>query len=327
MRILLALDGSPSADRARALVASLAWPAGTTVVRVVAALDVAPALWGGPWIPAIPVDADQLEEEAVVELTRVLAGGHGPPGGGRAARSRPSCCAARPSAAIVEDARLWQPDLIVVGSRGHGPVETAVLGSVSAAIVDHADCPVLVARGDHAARVILAEDGSPAGMAARDVVAAWPAFAAIPVLVVGVVDVAAPWRSGIAPTMFGAAMDVYTDMITSARTTHREIVAATEAHLRAAGRTVSGELREGDPADQLRQAVHGPGRRPHRRRLARPRRDQPARDGQRRPRRPDPRPLLGPGGEAAPRGPLRRTGRVSSCARPGPRRRRVGRWP
>jgi len=53
MRILLALDGSPSADRARALVTSLAWPEGS-VVRIVAALDVAPALWGGPWIPAIP---------------------------------------------------------------------------------------------------------------------------------------------------------------------------------------------------------------------------------------------------------------------------------
>jgi nucleotide-binding universal stress UspA family protein len=256
MRILLALDGSPSADRARALVTSLAWAPGTTV-RLVAALDVAPALWGGPWIPAIPVDADELEGEAVDELTRVLQ------------EARPAMEAAgltveaellrgRPSAAIVDDARIWHPDLIVVGSRGHGPVETAVLGSVSAAIVDHATCPVLVARGDHAARVILAEDGSPAGMAARDVVATWPAFAAIPVLVVGVVDVAAPWRSGIAPTMFGAAMDVYTDMITSARTTHHEIVAATEAHLRAAGRSVSGELREGHPADQLRQAATDP---------------------------------------------------------------------
>ncbi len=256
MRILLALDGSPSADRARALVASLAWPAGSTV-RVVAALDVVPALWGGPWIPAIPVDADQLEEEAVGELTRVLL------------EAQPALEAAgltveaellrgRPSAAVVDDARLWAPDLVVVGSRGHGPVETALLGSVSAAIVDHAACPVLVARGDHAARVILAEDGSPAGMAARDLVAAWPAFATIPVVVVGVVDVAAPWRSGIAPTMFAAAMDVYTDMIASARTTHREIVAATEAHLRAAGRTVSGELREGDPADQLRRAATDP---------------------------------------------------------------------
>jgi nucleotide-binding universal stress UspA family protein len=256
MRILLALDGSPSADRARALVASLAWPPGT-MVRVVAALDVAPALWGGPWIPAIPVDADQLEDEAVGELTRVLLDAQ-PALEAAGLKVEAELLRGRPSAAIVDDARLWGPDLIVLGSRGHGPVETAVLGSVSAAVVDHASCPVLVARGDHAARAILAEDGSPAGMAARDLVAAWPAFTSIPVVVVGVVDVAAPWRSGIAPTMFAAAMDVYAEMITSARTTHREIVAATEAHLRAAGRTVSGELREGDPADQLRRAATDP---------------------------------------------------------------------
>lgn len=256
MRILLALDGSPSADRARALVTSLAWPEGS-VVRIVAALDVSPALWGGPWIPAVPVDADQMEEEAVVELTRVVQEAREPlVAAGLEVEAE--LLRGRPSAAIVEDAKLWAPDLVVVGSRGHGPVETAVLGSVSAAIVDHATCPVLVARGDHAARVILAEDGSAAGIAARDVVAAWPAFAAIPVLVVGVVDVAAPWRSGIAPTMFAAAMDVYTDMLTTARTTHRDIVAATEAHLRAAGRKVTGELREGDPADQLRRAATDP---------------------------------------------------------------------
>jgi hypothetical protein len=46
MRILLAVDGSPSATRARDLVASLPWPEGS-VVRVLAALDIAPALWGG----------------------------------------------------------------------------------------------------------------------------------------------------------------------------------------------------------------------------------------------------------------------------------------
>ncbi len=256
MRILLALDGSASADRARSLVASLRWPE-DTVVRAVAALDVAPALWGGPWIPAVPVDADQFEEAAVVELTRVLQEAIGLLAtSGLAVEAE--LLRGRPATAIVEDAKLWQPDLIVVGSRGHGPVETAVLGSVSAAIVDHASCPVLVARGDHAARVILAEDGSPAGMAARDLVASWPAFASIPVHVIGVVDVAAPWRSGIAPTMFGAAMDVYTDMLTTARTMHRDIVAATESHLRKAGRTVTGELREGDPADQLRRAVSDP---------------------------------------------------------------------
>lgn len=253
MRILLALDGSPSADRARALVTALTWPAGSTV-RIVAALDVAPALWGGPWIPAIPADADVLEGEAVDELTRVLQEAR-PPLEAAGLAVEAELLRGRPSAAIADEAGLWAPDLVVLGSRGHGPVETAVLGSVSAAVVDHAKCPVLVARGDHVARVILAEDGSPAGMAARDVVAEWPAFADLPVLVVGVVDVAAPWRSGIAPTMFAAALDVYTEMLTTARTTHREIVAATAAHLRAAGLAAEGELREGDPADQLRRAA------------------------------------------------------------------------
>ncbi len=77
MRILLALDGSDSADRARALVTSLAWP-DPTIVRVVAALDVTPALWGGPWIPAVPVDADELEAQAVADLTRVVQEARGP---------------------------------------------------------------------------------------------------------------------------------------------------------------------------------------------------------------------------------------------------------
>jgi len=256
MRILLALDGSPSADRARALVTSLPWGPGTTV-RVVAALDVAPALWGGPWIPAIPADADALEDEAVAELTRVVEDARGPlDAAGLTVEAE--LLRGRPAAAIVDDARRWRPDLIVVGSRGHGPVETALLGSVSAAIVDHAACPVLVARGDHVARVVLGEDGSEGGIAARDVVATWPVFAALPVLVVGVVDVAAPWRSGIAPTMFAAAMDVYTEMVTTSRATHREIVAATTAHLRAAGRSAEGELREGDPPDQLCRAAADP---------------------------------------------------------------------
>lgn len=253
MRILLALDGSPSADRARALVASLPWPAGS-LIRIVAALDIAPALWGGPWIPAIPADADALEDEAVAELTRVLQEAL-PTLEATGLTVEAELLRGRPSAAIVEEAKLWGPDLVVVGSRGHGPVETALLGSVSSAVVDHATCPVLVARGDHVARIVLAEDGSPAGMAARDVVTDWPPFASIPVLVVGVVDAAAPWRSGIAPTMFAAALDVYTEMLVSARTTHREIVAATAAHLRTPTRAVEGELREGDPATQLCNAA------------------------------------------------------------------------
>ena len=44
-------------------------------------------------------------------------------------------------------------DLMVIGSRGFGPVRTVIMGSVSRHVIDHAPCPVIVVpRGDPAAR-------------------------------------------------------------------------------------------------------------------------------------------------------------------------------
>ncbi len=50
-----------------------------------------------------------------------------------------------PAGRIVELARLRDVDLIVVGSRGLGPIAGTLLGSVSREVLQHADRPVLVA--------------------------------------------------------------------------------------------------------------------------------------------------------------------------------------
>jgi nucleotide-binding universal stress UspA family protein len=52
--------------------------------------------------------------------------------------------AAPPASLIVDAARSSGADLIVVGSRGRGPLKAALLGSVSREVVRHAPCPVVV---------------------------------------------------------------------------------------------------------------------------------------------------------------------------------------
>ena len=47
---------------------------------------------------------------------------------------------------IVSLAEEEGAGLIVMGSRGQGGIQRALMGSVSAAVVQHAHCPVLVVR-------------------------------------------------------------------------------------------------------------------------------------------------------------------------------------
>ncbi len=51
-----------------------------------------------------------------------------------------------PAAKIVEGAKNWSADVIVIGSHGRGKVQKLLLGSVAEGVVRHAPCPVLVVR-------------------------------------------------------------------------------------------------------------------------------------------------------------------------------------
>jgi nucleotide-binding universal stress UspA family protein len=51
-----------------------------------------------------------------------------------------------PAAKIIEGAKGWPADLIVIGSHGRGGVQRLLLGSVAESVVRHAPCPVLVVR-------------------------------------------------------------------------------------------------------------------------------------------------------------------------------------
>ena len=50
-------------------------------------------------------------------------------------------------------------ELLVVGSRGHGPIVEAIIGSVSSYCVHHAPCPVVVVRAPKPVETETAQDG------------------------------------------------------------------------------------------------------------------------------------------------------------------------
>jgi nucleotide-binding universal stress UspA family protein len=58
-----------------------------------------------------------------------------------------------PAEEIVAEARTGGHDLVIVGSRGLGPVGRLMLGSVSTKVVDRSPCPVLVAGEDMSERI------------------------------------------------------------------------------------------------------------------------------------------------------------------------------
>jgi nucleotide-binding universal stress UspA family protein len=81
----------------------------------------------------------------------------------------------RPAEGILEVAEQSGAGMIVMGSRGVGPVERLVMGSVSEEVVHHSGLPVLLMRGKGRAwppaSVVLGEDASPEARGAAELAA------------------------------------------------------------------------------------------------------------------------------------------------------------
>ncbi len=253
MRILLATDGSHAAEQGVGLVDNVEWPLGS-IVRAVAVLDERPDVFGTPFVPATDDQYGRMERELEQTLEHALE---------RTQKrlTRPGLTGecevlrGRPASRIVQVAEEWRADLIVVGHRGLGPFRTMLLGSVSAEVVDHALCPVLVARRDRVGEAILADDGSETAARAREFLATHPCLAPRAVEVLAVADVtystaavmATPVGAGVPGDWEGAAAH--------ARGEAGEAARAAAARLSEAGLVASAETREGDPAHEIVHAA------------------------------------------------------------------------
>jgi nucleotide-binding universal stress UspA family protein len=249
VRVLFATDGSRSADRARDLLARLPWPDGTHF-SVVCALEARGELFAAPWMAPSPPELDSVEAELLRHADVTLDDAE-------RTLDRPGrsverlTLRGRPASAIVEEARAWKADLLVLGNRGHGPIASMVLGSVSAEVVDHAPCPVLVVREDEITSVVFADDGSAGAARASGVLRSWPIFHGLPIDVVSVAETAMPWSAGMAAGLYDEVVASYARDVELARENTRELAHRSADQLRTAGLTAVPHVLEGDAAHTI----------------------------------------------------------------------------
>jgi len=131
--ILVAWDGSDHAKRALAEAVDLArtQEARLTLLTVAAPIHAWPA-----YVPPITeADLESSANQTLAEGEAIVPDGI--PVSGRTA-------VGYPGVELLKRAAAANHDLIVMGSRGRGAVRSAVLGSVSHFVLNHATVPVLI---------------------------------------------------------------------------------------------------------------------------------------------------------------------------------------
>jgi len=129
-RVLLATDGSETSAAAARALAERPWPEGSEF-KVVSVEE--------PWaLKSSRVKHDEQAQEAVRSVQQVLASA--------GLNATGAVLSGNAKEVILEEARKWEADLIVVGSHGRRGFRRLLLGSVSEAVAMSAHCSVVVVR-------------------------------------------------------------------------------------------------------------------------------------------------------------------------------------
>lgn len=167
MKVLVAIDNSPSFETILEAVVNRSWPARTTfcVLNIV-------NLQRFEELPALIEDASREGERLAQEGARRISAA--------SYEAFPKTSPGHPRSDISCFAKEWGADLILVGSHGHGTFGRFLLGSVAQGVLRTASCSVEIVRSAPKAslprKVLLATDGSECSVGAAQAVAAqlWP---------------------------------------------------------------------------------------------------------------------------------------------------------
>jgi nucleotide-binding universal stress UspA family protein len=132
--IAVGYDGGAEAKVALQRAEALAKPAGATLrlLTVVTPPVATPVMVAGAYSPEYPPDPERVIDEGLRSVENALA-------------AEPVRLDGDPATELTRECAEGV-DLLVVGSRGYGPLARVLLGSVSRKVVEDAPCPVLVVR-------------------------------------------------------------------------------------------------------------------------------------------------------------------------------------
>jgi nucleotide-binding universal stress UspA family protein len=247
MRIVLGLDGSDASLTALDLVKVTNWPANTTI-RLVRAFELPTDETARAPFPS-DADGDDDRHPTLFDALQGLS----EPLRRQGYATETVVARGRPADVLLAEAAELSADLIVVGNRGLGVSASARLGSVSATLVDHAACPVLVVRAPLISRILIATDGSQSAEAIPAVIAAWDVFREVPI---DVLCVAPPTRQREGAAFLPGVMGL-NPLSDASHEVGRHRVMADEmaSRLVASGWRAASSVRNGEPAREIETAA------------------------------------------------------------------------
>jgi nucleotide-binding universal stress UspA family protein len=241
--VLLAVDGSDEAGAAQRLLASLPLPPGSAV-HLVTVLD------AHAWqVPVSLRGAEQEWAQKVVERAQVSLPGTGIEFSHATPRGAPAH-------EILAAAEQFGAELIVVGSRKQGGLESFLLGSVARNVAQHARVPVLLAREPVSglSRLLLAVDDSPFADHAVRLAARLPLPTGIRITVAHVIRPYEPYAA-TGPEILAGIGTVIEDVRREQREEAARLVEGAQRQLARCGKSADFLVREGDPAHELIEAA------------------------------------------------------------------------
>lgn len=252
MKLLLAYDGSSSAESAMDDLLQAGLPAQTDAIVISVADVFMPLAASSPEPTFMRESPNRLEHrreqvsQALEEARRWAANAS------EKLRTQFSTwdvqtevCGHSPAWAIIKKTDEWRPDLVVLGSHNRSALGRLFLGSVSQTVLTEARCSVRIARGRVASKpsplqILIGVDGSPGAELAVIEAAkrAWPPDARVHL--VAVLDRA-----------MSTALEWTEEGFKDERAWIERLLATSTERLKACGLSVSEIIREGAPKEVL----------------------------------------------------------------------------